>query len=741
VKHYLSVRKLLPCSAFALIIGLGRAHAHPAAPRQEAKVPEDFPRFVVPGQEQAMEWLRELYWLHYQSAGPLIPLWDEWMPMSTLWPARGSGAEFENMRGRWAAALTGRRMNAEGYVNTHQHDGLAHAEGWPFPLWTQAGGVGWHFRGTGVSGYDAPLVTPEHWTVTRAQAGTINEKGWILELTEPNALAQAPAFEIPARNGPWLRLNWWAEGLDHANCYVEWTTKEKPQFGADRRFYFKPAGVGGDRRESLPMGGNGGKLDLSQIETRTMIPVYRLASWTGTITGLRIGFDNPGPAKVVIKSFHTACDTRHSINNPNFIRGVHDYFAWSRDLNFLRDQMPRVRTAMRFTMREFDTRKRNCIYTTWPGHEGRSGVRVLADGHKQVVPGEGIGGNYWDLLPFGGEDALATIYYYDALRDLAELEQIAAAHSEWGMVTGDSFDPADLRSHAKAVKEYGTKCFWNPRTGRFGTRDLDGNVHDYGWTFLNNEAVYYDFATPEQARSIRDWISGRRVVDDDTSTGSDIYHWRFGPRSSTKRNLDFYFWGWSNPGSIPWGYQVQDGGAVLGFSFHDLMCRLKVDGPNDAWQRLREILQWFHETQLEGGYRAYYAKDPARGTMQGANVAGGLGLDKEFFESILVPQVMLYGFLGFAPTPEGFRLHPCLPKDWPELTITRMHLHELVLDLTARADGTILVRSEGASDLPIIIELPEGTWSTKSPGARVEAGRITLPIVAGLTELTRSPPR
>jgi hypothetical protein len=26
--------------------------------------------------------------LHYQPAGPLIPLWDEWMPMATLWPAR-----------------------------------------------------------------------------------------------------------------------------------------------------------------------------------------------------------------------------------------------------------------------------------------------------------------------------------------------------------------------------------------------------------------------------------------------------------------------------------------------------------------------------------------------------------------------------------------------------------------------------------------------------------------------------
>jgi len=690
------------------------------------QAPEDFPRFIVPGQEQPMQWLRELFWLHYQPAGPLIPLWDEWMPMSTLWPARGSGVELDQMRNRWAGALAGRGMTAEGYIHTHQHDGLAHAEGWPFPLWTQAGGKGWHFRGTGVGGYDAALSTPTNWTVLGGKSGEVNDRGWVVDCAEARTAVQTPAFAMPARNGPWLRLNWWAEGLEHSNCYVEWTTQEKPEFGPDRRCYFSPA---------QPAGGDG-KMLLTQTETRTMIPVYRLAGWTGTITGIRIQLENCGAAKVVIKSFHTACDSRHPINNPNFIRGAHDYFDWSRDLNFLRSQIGRVRTAMRFTMREFDTRKRNCVYTTWPGHEGRSGVRRVAGGGKQIVPGEGVGGNYWDLLPFGGEDALATIYYYDALLDLADLEEAILAHPEWNIAFGaDGFAPADLRQHAQAVRDYGTGRFWNPRTSRFGTVDLDGVMHDYGWTFLNNEAVYYGFATPEQAREIRDWISGRRIVEGDTAIGADIYHWRFGPRASTRRNLDYYFWAWSDPESIPWGYQVQDGGAVLGFAFHDLMCRLKVDGPDDAWKRLQETLAWFHETQLEGGYRAYYAKDPARGSMQGGNVPGGLGLDKEFFESILVPQVMLYGFLGFAPTADGFRINPHLPKEWPEATITRIHLHEMVVDLSARADGTIALQSDRGSEMPLVIELPPGEWRTRSPGAKVEGRRIITRLSAGRTEI------
>src|SRR6185312_12710257 len=157
-----------------------------------------------------------------------------------------------------------------------------------------------------------------------------------------------------------------------------------------------------------------------------------------------------------------------------------------------------------------------------------------------------------------------TIYYYDAVRDLAELEELARKHPEWNIPVGaDAFDPAALRKHADAVKAYGDKRFWNAKTGRFGTVDLDGVMHDYGFTFLNDEAVYYGFATPEQAKSIHAWMSGERTVAGDTSTGADIYKFQFGPRSTTRRNLDYYFWAWSNPEGIAFGDQVQDGGAVL----------------------------------------------------------------------------------------------------------------------------------------------------------------------------------
>ena len=245
---------------------------------------------------------------------------------------------------------------------------------------------------------------------------------------------------------------------------------------------------------------------LAACETRTMIPVYRLPAWTGVVTGLRIGFDNAGAGKIVIKSFHTACDTRHSINNPNFIRGVHDYFTWSRDLAFLGEQSARVRHAMRFTMREFQTRQRNCIYTTWPGHEGRSGVQRTADGKKQIVRWRRhrrqlLGSSSIWRRRCLGHDLLLRCRPRPGGSGRSRLPRTRNGASRAG---ADAFDPGDLRQHARAVKAYGSKRFWNEETGRFGTVDLDGVLHDYGWTFLNNEAVYYDFVTPDQARRIRD---------------------------------------------------------------------------------------------------------------------------------------------------------------------------------------------------------------------------------------------
>jgi len=688
-------------------------------------IPDDFPSFHIPGYEKEMELLRELFYIQFQVPRLDMPLWDEWMPMSTLWPAIGKGVKSDKSRKSWATSLASRFINAKGYVVTEQHDGLAHAEGWPFPMWIHGRGVGWHFRGTGIRGYDAPLVSPDNWIVTGGKGGIVNSQGWEVELSEHNACIQSPACSIDANEFPWLRLDWWAVGLEGANCYVEWATIDKPEFSPDRRAYFSLSEF--DKRRVAhaswapePLG----SLDSIVPLARTMIPVYCIPSWDGIITGFRINFGNTEPLKIVVKSFHVAYDSRHSVNNLNFIRGCHDYFMWTKDIAFLRSQIGRIRTAMNFIQREFDTRNRNCIYTTWPGHEGTSGVRYV-NGKKTIFYGEGIGSNYWDLLPFGGEDALATFYYHDALEDMASLEKAIKNHPEWCISTGaDAFAPADLRKHARDVKDYGSKRFWNEETGRFGTVDLEGNMHDYGFTFLNNEAVYYGFATPDQERSIYSWISGKRTVKGDTSTGDDIYYWRFGPRSNTRDNTDYYPFS-IDPDWFPWGKSVQNGGAILAWSFYDLMMRIKVAGPDDALNLLTDIIGWFQDTQEEGGFRAYYS-DPSRGSLQGDNVGGAVGVDKEFVESILVPQVMLYGFLGFSPGTDGFSLNPALPSKWPSLTITGINFHEQVFNIKVTQDKKVIIfGGEVPCDNILTIEIA-GDYHVSGEGVNINVKRDSI---------------
>ena len=72
-------------------------------------------------------------------------------------------------------------------------------------------------------------------------------------------------------------------------------------------------------------------------------------------------------------------------------------------------------------------------------------------------------------------------------------------------------DPADLRAHAAAVRRTANRRFWSPKTGRFvGAIGRDGVARDYGFTFVNLDAIWYGLATPEHARSNSRITSGQQ---------------------------------------------------------------------------------------------------------------------------------------------------------------------------------------------------------------------------------------
>ena len=103
--------------------------------------------------------------------------------------------------------------------------------------------------------------------------------------------------------------------------------------------------------------------------------------------------------------------------------------------------------------------------------------------------------------------------------------------------------------------------------------------------------------------------------------------------------------------------------------------------------------------------------NPSTQTARGT--AGGLGLDMEFFESVMVPQIMLNGFLGFAPRADGFKLNPRLPNDWPELAVDRIRFQNQALRIRVTRELIEITRT-GVSPVPttepIFLQLPDGAW-------------------------------
>jgi hypothetical protein len=601
--------------------------------------------------------------------------------MATLWTGAMHHSSYRDI-------FLKRRIDDQGYVSMQQHRGMAHSEGWPFPAWQQSTGVGWHFsvadEAWAIQNFGLQAqATLDDWEVVGAKSLGIDPvRGWQLEADAEVVTITTPRFRCATEVAPFVRLEWSARGLlGDAPPTIAWQLDHQEDWNDDQSM-----------RISGPV--------LESLEYLN-IPLYRAQRYAGAMTRCRLTLNCRPGARVDLKSLITAIDTRQPITNLNFIRACCDYFDWTQDLEFLRRNIARIRIANRFALSEFAIPETRHVRVPWVGHEGRSGLVVASDGSKSVLPGRGVGNNYWDLLPFGGHDGLSTIYAFDALVRLAALERAIAEHPEWSIPTDESdFTSDSLIELADAIRADFQNRFWSAENGRFvGWIDLDGKPYDYGFTFVNLEAIAYGIASADQADQIMAWVDGQRIVEGDTSTGADIYRWRFAPRATTRRNLETYTWVWQSPESIAWGDQIQDGGAVLGFSYFDVMARLKTRGPDDAWRRLQALLRWFAEVQAEGGYRAYYGK-PGRGVLQGGGPPGGLGLDREFLESVLVPQVMLYGFLGFQPHPTGFTIDPQLPRDWPSLRVDGIHFHGQVLDITARADGTVSVRSQATSDRP-----------------------------------------
>ncbi len=716
----------------ALAAGVIGAEQKDVSQDLSAKVPADFTRFSFADHDEQARLLNHYLWYHFHHRlGNGTTLFNqEYLLTSDIWLAnaypRGVKQTIQEVHRRHLLAM---QLDDEGHVLTNQHFSHAHDHGWPFPMWTQSDfgpaqirgkTAGWHFQASAeaVPGWVGQnflrhwkqdmyvgRTAAESWQLVNAKSHGIVNNRWRVEATGKSPTIITPeGAHIEAFQAPFLQLRWKRTDTrqGHDLPWLEWLRDTDDEFAPDRRVYFRPE-----------------RTTLSREFDHSIITMHRHPKWQGKIKRIRICLaPNESAGTFDIDSFFTVYDTRHTINNPIFILASARYFAWTQDLDFLHRQINRMRLALRHQQTAMGGLEHKHIRNTWPGHEGLPGFTRDEKGKKTILGGRGIGNNYWDLMPFGWDDLYATNQYYAATIALAELEEAIGKNPGWDMPLGAlKFDPAFLRRHAAEVKRTANDLFWNDRTGRFiASIDKEGRRYDYGYTFLNLDAIWYGLADEPHSRSILDWIAGDRIVEGDTSTGPDIYHWQFGPRATTLRNLEWYGQGWHAPESIPWGGQIQDGGAVLGFSFYDLWARLNVRGPDDAWSRLSDILKWEKEVHTEGGYRKYYEGGNRGTTLQGGGTAGGLGIDFEFYESSLIPSIVVYGFMGIDARPgDVLRINPAMPKACPRMEARSILYKNTRMNITAAANS-VTVELLDEPPTAIRIETPWGKRQMENQG-------------------------
>ncbi len=412
----------------------------------------------------------------------------------------------------------------------------------------------------------------------------------------------------------------------------------------------------------------------------------------------------------LVNYIRPAYDTRQSNATYQWILALYNYFIYTRDIGTLNKLMDKARRGLLFLTHALEGEKGLLCLKYLYGHDG---VTPYSINEYDRLAYHGVGNGYWDLTVSPMYNLEANTYFYQALRAMAVLEEAMlsvendnkAASVVKNRIPGEeeivyNYDTDSLNALADLVKSnmerdvevveeeydggagdyhYQNKGgFYNPKTGRFviGINENTGEVLDYGFLYLNLEAVCAGIGTPIQQLSIMNWIDGKRIVTGDTSTGSDIYFYEFAPRYCTvkcdevmgfSRDINHYDRFYKH-GYDTWSRQVQNGGAVIAWSYYDLVARSKVFGVQNAVERLEKINKWYQKVLANGGralnfYGSYYDKLNSQAYLEDKNMyyvysvqaagtrgVGALGLDAEFIESVILIRAIPDALFGMDAT-------------------------------------------------------------------------------------------
>lgn len=250
----------------------------------------------------------------------------------------------------------------------------------------------------------------------------------------------------------------------------------------------------------------------------------------------------------------------------------------------------------------------------------------------------GNGSNRWFNFRFGYLDAYENISFGRAVTDLAKLYTLL----------GETEKADEYTRIAEKNRSAFNEKFWDEKKGRYiGCIDINGAVHDYGFVFLNLEAIEAGFTDAEKAEKIFAWLDGNRTVEGDTAIGTDIYFGAF-IRNTTLAAKDSW-WDYLG-GTLPlsenggWGRYYQNGGYSLSTTYYDIMARYKTGRTQEAAEHLKQLLNVYADGTLktsDGTVRI--SGDALAGLAQTAYIRTVFGLDTDGFRLCMTPD---YAFLA-----------------------------------------------------------------------------------------------
>lgn len=673
--------------------------------------------------------------------------WQEWNSMSYYWYNSFDGYETDRIKGL-RNILSNIPVDDYGYVwqeTDSVRDALSttnsgeHRMGWPFPTSYNVDlSTSWDFNG---------VSTEREWTSRYSKNGEYYDnaaeiKGGLYETTVDGV--SSVEFTSPINDytlayySPLLEIDLRMYTADCANVedvIVHYTTEDPNEWFSvsvnEKAFMSYEYTPSYEHIIFLPMyAEENWKADKACENFINQIRVEVKAKDGTTLSG-----------KFALSYVRSTFDTRHVNNNSIFISSLRQDYDYTGDMEYLKAHITKARKAMNFYMEMYDEERHLNDQAYLVGHDSD---KTSFDKYERVAMT--LANGYWDISFMTRFDFQTNVHFYKALTDLAYLEGILLKHgvtvdkADAAIKTADrnytygtrdyTYTAADLTAIANDVlaalrqptNDADKTGFWSEEAGRFvgGYSEVDKKWYDYGYTVWNMEAIYYGVATDAQAKSIMDWVSGKRTVamDEYGSQGEDIYFFDFAPRVNTysaknQNDLSIFNGSYNNPSCVYGETQVQNGGAIMYVSFFDLMSRVQAYGADDAYGRLLSIKDWYMDIYDYYVSGDNYNKNPDRfywdyyedaqwdsngdGTgdyfglqngIKGTNERqsgpnGVMGIDGEFLESFLLVSAIPYGFFGI-DTENGntLKIQPNLPSNLSYWGMENLAYNKVKYDLT-----------------------------------------------------------